>query len=663
MRRAVVASVFLLSGTAHAADSVTAGTVSAPYPTLENVSIDWAVSDDDNANAVASVRYRKQGESAFRGALPLVRVPAGENEGFTWTSKLSGSIFGLEPGTTYEVELTLGDPDGGDEIASVTVTTRAVPAIPADAREVAVTPATIADALDAAEPNDVLVLADGTYAEIVVPNDGEAGRPIALRPESPSGAVVEGDVRMDGRSFVHVEGLTVHGKFKFNDAESIVVRGCTIVTPDDGIVSFGTGVRNAVITDNVITGPTIWQESSLGVDGDNLGEGIQLTGPGNVVAYNRVTGFRDCLSLLEDSEAVEQVSNDFYGNDLSECADDAVEADFAMGNVRVYGNRVTKSFMGLSSQPGLGGPTYFVRNVLYGVLYQAFKLQRSSVGDVGYHNTIVKSGDAFSVNTSDIFSRALFRNNLFIGGPGGVYLGYDSGPGNVTDLPSADASCSFDYDGYGSIGTGAFEGRIGDVRFSSLDELRSMTTEAHAVEVDLSVFQAAVVFPSDPFDVPAPPSFALASGSAAVDRGTPLANVSDGFAGAAPDLGALELGGREPPYGPGAGAQGGGGSGGTTATGGTGASSSGGGAGGSAGASATGGSAAGGASSGGATNGGATNAGSGGDAGTPSDAASNDDEGGCGCRVVPRSNGSVTALSLLALAAFAVVRSRRSRAR
>ena len=44
--------------------------------------------------------------------------------------------------------------------------------------------------------------------------------------------------------------------------------------------------------------------------------------------------------------------------------------------------------------------------------------------------------------------------------------------------------------------------------------------------------------------------FRLRPGSAAVDRGTALANVTDGFAGRAPDLGALELGAPLPVYGP-----------------------------------------------------------------------------------------------------------------
>ena len=44
--------------------------------------------------------------------------------------------------------------------------------------------------------------------------------------------------------------------------------------------------------------------------------------------------------------------------------------------------------------------------------------------------------------------------------------------------------------------------------------------------------------------------FRVKAGSAAVDRGTPLATVTDGFAGRAPDLGALELGAPLPVYGP-----------------------------------------------------------------------------------------------------------------
>jgi hypothetical protein len=44
--------------------------------------------------------------------------------------------------------------------------------------------------------------------------------------------------------------------------------------------------------------------------------------------------------------------------------------------------------------------------------------------------------------------------------------------------------------------------------------------------------------------------FGLRPGSAALDRGVVLPNVTDGFAGAGPDLGALEFGQTPPVYGP-----------------------------------------------------------------------------------------------------------------
>ena len=44
-----------------------------------------------------------------------------------------------------------------------------------------------------------------------------------------------------------------------------------------------------------------------------------------------------------------------------------IEADFALHNCRIMRNRLTNCFVGISSQPGLGGPNYFLRNVMFNV--------------------------------------------------------------------------------------------------------------------------------------------------------------------------------------------------------------------------------------------------------------------------------------------------------
>ncbi len=624
-----------------AQDASSPGATSSPFPTFANLSIEWVLGGDDNNNGVVDVRYRKQGDAAWIVGLPLRRVPAGSNAGFSWTNKHAGSVFGLEPATAYEIELSLDDPDGGSTIEVVSATTRTWPAEDTGGTQIPVDPGTIAAALASSVPGDVLVLGDGTYGAINVPNDGTEAQPIVLRAENVGGAVIAGEVRMDGRSDIHLVGLTVQGRVKFNGSVRIVVRGCVIDTTGSGIVSQGGGTEGTLIIDNVITGATVWNEAALGVNGNNVGEGIELTGPGNVIAFNRVVGFRDCISLLEDGEAINQVSVDIYGNDLDACADDGIEADFAMGNVRVYQNRIINSFMGISSQPSLGGPTYFVRNVMFNIVAQGFKLQRSSVGDVGFHNTVVKAGNAFSVNTGDVWSRALFRNNIFIGGPGGGFNGYNIGTGRVMQLPSADATCHFDYDGYGSIGTGIFEGNVGGVEFNSLAELKSLTTEVNAVELDLAAFSEAVVFPTDPMALASPPPLTLEDGGAAIDVGVQLGNINDGFGGNGPDLGAYELGQPIPMYGPngmlgtgggatagsgGAGNGGSGGSGGATAgTGGASASS---------------------------TN--ATGSGAGGNALGPGAG----DDGGCGCELPAPRRAPRSSAWLLGVAAALAVRLR-----
>src|SRR5690606_25515040 len=109
-------------------------------------------------DGTVAVRFRRVGDSAWRNGMPLRRTPAGSYAGFTWGNRHSGSLFGLQPATRYEIELTLGDPDGGDALRTVVADTRARPAPMPGAPLHEVTPATLAGMIAGAEPGDVLVL-------------------------------------------------------------------------------------------------------------------------------------------------------------------------------------------------------------------------------------------------------------------------------------------------------------------------------------------------------------------------------------------------------------------------------------------------------------------------------------------------------------------------
>jgi MYXO-CTERM domain-containing protein len=558
---AVLAALLLgLAPPAAAQTATTAGAVTTPYPTTQGISVEWAITGDSNNNGAVAVRYRKQGDSAWQVGMPLLRVPAGSNTtgdfgsgGGAWASHHAGSLFDLEPGTTYDIELTLTDLDGGSTTATTTAATRPIPVAAADAATKQVTTSTFSSAIAAAAPGDILLLAAGSYPSFTMSRDGSAGKPIVIRGSSVDGVTFGGRVTLSDRQWVHLENVTVNGEVRADGVSNAAIRGCKIRSTSNGIrIEIGKAVpRNNYIVDNDIVGGATWTNEQLGADGYDGGEGIQITGSGHVVCWNHVKGFRDNISFMEYDEAYEQVSIDICNNDIEEATDDAIEADSAMGNVRVLRNRITNCFVGISAQPDLGGPTYYVRNVMYNVVYSPFKFHNGTVGDVVLHNTVVKCGDGWGCYAGETWSRAFVRNNLFIGGTGGgTYGGYGNGTGRVLDLGDADATCSFDYDGLGSIGTGKFEGKIGSTRFSSVATMQSSTTEAHGIQVDMSIFAGPVTFPSSPFPPGPAPDLRLAGGSAAVDKGLAIAGINDGFAGTGPDLGAYEAGDVLPVYGP-----------------------------------------------------------------------------------------------------------------
>ena len=550
-----LAALTLSALVAHAASGQTAttpGAISAPFPTTVGIALEWGISGDSNNNGVVDIRYRVQGSSGWALGLPLTRVPAGSNGAFSWASRHSGSLFDLASGTEYEIELSLSDPDGGNAVQVINVATASVPEPAPNSIVRLVTPANLASMLASVNPGEILDLQPGDYPGFTLDRDGLPGAPVVLRGQT--GVQINGELRMFFRQDVILDSLTVNGRIRFNGSNRISIQRCRVnASADqfngDGIVSFLRS-ESAYIVDNTVVGTTPWVESALGASGANRGEGIVVTGPGHVIAHNRVSGFRDNISLMEDGSAVDQFSIDIYANELSEAADDAIEADFCFHNCRIWQNRVSNAFIAFSSQPSLGGPTYFVRNAAYNVAHVAFKLYRESVGDVLLHNTVVKAGDGLGLYPSVPVRRTFARNNLTIGGPGGTLNGFSNGSGRVIQFADLQASgASLDYNAYGST-VGSFEGQVGAISFSTLAQLRALTTEIHAVEVDMGGFAQAISMPNDPMVMHTAKDLRLAASATAIDAGIVLPGINHGYSGANPDAGAYERGQPLPEYGP-----------------------------------------------------------------------------------------------------------------
>ena len=70
----------------------------------------------------------------------------------------------------------------------------------------------------------------------------------------------------------------------------------------------------------------------------------------------------------EASQDMKAVSIDIYNNDVHLMADDFIESDGGVHNIRIMRNRgVNAAQCGVSAQPVYGGPAYFIRNILYHV--------------------------------------------------------------------------------------------------------------------------------------------------------------------------------------------------------------------------------------------------------------------------------------------------------
>jgi hypothetical protein len=119
----------------YAQNSTETGRFVVEHPTLLNLGFEWAIRGDVNRNAAVAVQFRPAGESAWRSALPLVRIGGEsiyrrrENLEYTVPDGFAGSILNLEPGTEYECRFLLTDPDGatGQTEHTVRVKTRTEP--------------------------------------------------------------------------------------------------------------------------------------------------------------------------------------------------------------------------------------------------------------------------------------------------------------------------------------------------------------------------------------------------------------------------------------------------------------------------------------------------------------------------------------------------------
>ncbi len=515
------------------------------------------ISGDDNFSATVSVRYRESGQASWQLALPLFRVHPESTSPYVLAPHFAGSIFDLRPATTYQIELTVQDPDGPlNRLFTLTGTTRAVPGDPANPRVVNVSNVTsFQAALAAAQAGDVITLANGVYTgQFSLYASGTAANPIVVRGASQDGVILDGNncepcnVFEAYGSWTHIERLALQNgqratRFQTAGAEGNVIRRVRTRNTTFGFEG-RENQRDFYYADNTLEGRLTWPlifTDDGGVHASD--EGIVVWGFGHVVAHNRISGFGDAMKTMQYGAR----ALDFYGNDIIWTYDNGVELDGGEGNVRLLRNRFTNTYEGISTQPILGGPAYIIRNTEANNVFEQIKMHSGPEsrpnGILAYHNTFVSSRFGLAVQSGVPVNHFALLNNLFIGPAQPV-------SDLTVDFYAPINDGLFDYNGYWPDKIFAYLFPSFRVKAFSFAELQTSGIEPHGVLVNPQVLASGLVGQTDFRPLMQPQNMALSANSIALNRGVRLANVNDGFQSTAPDLGALESGCPAPPYGP-----------------------------------------------------------------------------------------------------------------
>jgi hypothetical protein len=129
---ATVVPAFAQNAPATSPNVVIPGELVIEPATLINLGFEWFIQGDANRSASVTVSFRRKGTTAWKLALPLLRLQgeriyAESRIDLVAPNMFAGSILDLEPDTEYEVRLVLADPDGVQGTAERVVSVRTRP--------------------------------------------------------------------------------------------------------------------------------------------------------------------------------------------------------------------------------------------------------------------------------------------------------------------------------------------------------------------------------------------------------------------------------------------------------------------------------------------------------------------------------------------------------
>jgi hypothetical protein len=496
--------------------------------TFHSIGLYWSPTGG-SSSVTATAQYRVQGTSLWRDALPLWFD--GRN------SEYRGSLVNLTPGTTYEIQLSL---QGTSTSTTLTVSTWS----------------------ETFPISKSVYLPNGTSGQTYVITQGGTSSGYVLYTFPPGGSTTI-DVANGANncitvnaSYVIIRGLTLMGAGSnaiqlANGAHDVVIEGNDIsgwgrIAPD----GFGKDLDAAVNQEN--DGTQAWriivQRNKMHHPRSNANDwtqyrtyyrGYHPAGPqaivlwnspgNNVFRYNEVYSdsshrFNDGIGGGDNFGTVgfPGPDSDVYGNSVSDDNDDALEMEGGGRNVRVWGNYLDRTFVGIATTTVSVGPLYAFRNVVATTRKADTSTEAgvfAKLGDEGsygsgrqywIHNTVLQpdptrgTGEGLSTYGGPYTNAVSFNNIFHVHGS----VSITSGNTSTTN--------KFDYDLHNGLiraYAGAEPHGISGVPIYALGNGPSF----------LGMYQ---LDPSSP----------------GYDRGVLLPGFNDNYTGARPDMGAHEAG-------------------------------------------------------------------------------------------------------------------------
>ena len=398
--------------------------------TYVNISVYLSFQDDANGNNQASLDYRQAGGLWKQGmAMTVDRRDTIHNAGRTYTNTFKdqwrASVLGLQPGTQYEVRVTITDPDSvsGTNPVVASISTRVeTDQIPSTGRSLYVSPTgsdlgdgsagnpwqTTQKAADNVVAGDTVYVQAGTYNEAVfisrsgasdnyitfrnlgtdsvtvTPPGTSATTSPAVQPDQVALAVTGSYLRIKGFTFATSSiGIMVADSSHDVIIEDSVVTDWTIygiriggssARPDR--YTFRSSVENITVQNNHVKA-TIADPGNVRTIDPGLVESGSFNKGGHVIRDNRLEFFytgpdnlethgEDCISSQPNSSYADTYKDtDIYRNLCIGATDDGIELDGNNVNTRVWENTIIKTSVGFSVAASAVGPTYIYRNLFH----------------------------------------------------------------------------------------------------------------------------------------------------------------------------------------------------------------------------------------------------------------------------------------------------------